>query len=99
VPRWIALSRGRCRRIGVPWGSRVFSGAAGALFIRRAGASAIWSLSGEYQTWRAHLETVAIDPLADMFGRISGLDGRGSHRELRLELVCCAHHLSRGCSA
>jgi Tfp pilus assembly protein PilF len=24
------------------------------------------------------------------------LDGRESHRELRLELVCCAHHLSRG---
>jgi hypothetical protein len=55
----------------VPWslvgalvslGLTGFLGRAGALFIRRVGASAIWSLSGEYRTWRGHLETVAIDP-------------------------------------
>jgi len=34
---------------------------AGADFIRRVGAPAIWSLSGEERTWRGHLET-AIDP-------------------------------------
>jgi hypothetical protein len=31
-----------------------------------------------------------------MFGRIFGLDGRESYRELRLELLCCPHRLSRG---
>jgi hypothetical protein len=31
-----------------------------------------------------------------MFGRIFGLDGRESYRELRLEPVCCPHRLSRG---
>src|SRR5258706_5612078 len=31
-----------------------------------------------------------------MFGRIFGLDGRESYRKLRLELLCCAHRLSRG---
>jgi hypothetical protein len=29
-------------------------------------------------------------------GRIFGLDGRESYRELRLELLCCPHCLSRG---
>ena len=33
------------------------------------------------------------------FGRIFGLDRRESYRELRLELLCCPHRLSRGCSA
>ena len=50
----VAVSRGRCRRIGVSWGSQVFSGLAGAYFVRRVGASAIWSLSGEYRTWRGN---------------------------------------------
>ena len=31
-----------------------------------------------------------------MFGRIFGLDGRESYRELRLEPLCCPHRLSRG---
>jgi hypothetical protein len=31
-----------------------------------------------------------------MFGRISGLEGRESYRELRLEPLCCPHRLSRG---
>src|SRR6476620_4740230 len=31
-----------------------------------------------------------------MFGRIFGLDGRESYRELRPELLCCSHRLSRG---
>src|SRR5882757_421997 len=31
-----------------------------------------------------------------MFGRIFGLDGRESYRELRLELLWCPHRLSRG---
>src|SRR6266481_224660 len=31
-----------------------------------------------------------------MFGRILGLDGRESYRELRLEPLCCPHRLSRG---
>src|SRR6201982_3521145 len=30
------------------------------------------------------------------FGRIFGLDDRESYRELRLELLCCRHRLSRG---
>ena len=30
-----------------------------------------------------------------MFGRIFGLDGRESYRELRLEPLCCPHRLSR----
>jgi hypothetical protein len=34
-----------------------------------------------------------------MFGRIFGLDGRESYRELRLEPLYCPHRLSRGCSA
>ena len=35
-----------------------------------------------------------------MFGRIFGLDGRESYRELRLEPLCCPHRLSpRNCSA
>jgi hypothetical protein len=34
--------------------------------MRRVGASAIWSLSGEKRTWRGQFETVAIDPLADI---------------------------------
>jgi hypothetical protein len=29
-----------------------------------------------------------------MFGRISGLVGRESYRELRLELLCCPNRLS-----
>jgi hypothetical protein len=29
-----------------------------------------------------------------MFGRIFGLVGRESYRELRLELLCCPHRLS-----
>jgi hypothetical protein len=31
-----------------------------------------------------------------MFGRIFGLGGRESYRELRLEPLCCPHRLSRG---
>jgi hypothetical protein len=31
-----------------------------------------------------------------MFGRIFGLDGRESYRELRQKLLCCPHRLSRG---
>ena len=31
-----------------------------------------------------------------MFGRIFGLDGRESYRELRPEPLCCRHRLSRG---
>src|SRR5260370_34359731 len=31
-----------------------------------------------------------------MFGRICGLDGRESYRELRLKPLCCPHRLSRG---
>src|SRR6202045_4735919 len=31
-----------------------------------------------------------------MFGRIFGLDGPESYRELRLELLCCPHRLRRG---
>src|SRR6266702_3026768 len=31
-----------------------------------------------------------------MFGRIFGLDGRESYRELRVEPLCCPHRLSRG---
>ncbi len=34
-----------------------------------------------------------------MFGRIFGLDGRESYRELRLELLCCPHRLAEDCSA
>jgi hypothetical protein len=56
----VALSRGRCRRIGVSWGSQVSSEVAGAP-CSMVGASAIWSLSGGKRTWRGHLETVAID--------------------------------------
>src|SRR5260370_1296371 len=37
----VAVSRGRCRRIGVPWGSQVDSGIAGAQFMRRGGAAVI----------------------------------------------------------
>jgi hypothetical protein len=31
-----------------------------------------------------------------MFGRVFGLDGRESYRELRLEPLCCPHRPSRG---
>ena len=57
--------RGRCSAQGCTWRSQAVSRAAGAHFIRRVGTSAIWSLSDEKRTLRGHLETVAIDPLAD----------------------------------
>jgi hypothetical protein len=34
----VAMSRGRCLRICVPWGSQVVSGMAGAHFMRRVSA-------------------------------------------------------------
>jgi hypothetical protein len=50
----VAVSRGRCRRVGVPWGSQVFSGMAGAHFIRLVGVPAVWSISGGKRTRRGH---------------------------------------------
>ena len=48
----VAVSRGRCRRIGVPWGSQVFSEVAGAQCV----SDLVKSGRG------GHIETVAIDP-------------------------------------
>ena len=62
MPQWSRCPVAAVGRIGVPWGSQVDSGMAGAHFMRRVGASAIWSLSGGKRTSRGHLETVAIDP-------------------------------------
>ncbi len=47
---------------------------------------------------RALRPVALLDPgcVKRRFGRIFGLDGRESYRELRLELLCCPHRLSRG---
>jgi hypothetical protein len=44
------------------WGSQAVSGVAGAHFMRRVNASAIWSLSGAKRTSRGYRGNEAIDP-------------------------------------
>jgi hypothetical protein len=48
---------------------------------------------------RSIVPSMTISRSSTKLGRILGLDGRESYRELRLELLCCPHRLSQGCSA
>ena len=52
-------------------------------------------LSGAQPTWRDLLLASSRSKMTksrrSMFGRIFGLDGRESYRELRLEPLCCPH--------